>query len=144
MTENERRQIINLRLKGLGYKAIGKRLSMSRDIVRGFCKRNGIDGITEAAKLNYEERVNQGMVCQNCGAKIEQLKYGRRKKFCSDKCRSVWWTKNYAMHNFGSESLHKMICAGCGKTFTSYSNKKRKYCSHNCYIKSRFGGEAND
>jgi endogenous inhibitor of DNA gyrase (YacG/DUF329 family) len=32
-------------------------------------------------------------------------------------------------------------CPQCGKVFTSYGNKKRKYCSHNCYIKSRFWSE---
>jgi len=31
-----------------------------------------------------------------------------------------------------------MTCARCGKEFTSYGNKNRKYCSHDCYIKARF------
>ncbi|RXM53885.1 RNA polymerase subunit sigma-70, partial [Clostridium tetani] len=26
----------------------------------------------------------------------------------------------------------------CGKEFSAYGNKNRKYCSHNCYIRDRF------
>ena len=30
-------------------------------------------------------------------------------------------------------------CAGCRATFESYGNKHRKYCTHACYIRTRFG-----
>lgn len=35
---------------------------------------------------------------------------------------------------------YECICEYCGKTFLSYGNKNRKYCSHSCYINDRFGG----
>jgi hypothetical protein len=31
-------------------------------------------------------------------------------------------------------------CAHCGSPFISYPQENRKYCSHDCYIKARFGG----
>ncbi len=144
MTEKDRERIIKLRLMGLGYKAIGQKLNMSRDAVRGFCKRNHIDGDVTAAKLNYEEKRKKKNVCENCGAEIIQSAKGKKKRFCSDKCRLKWWSKNYELHNFNEKNIHSFVCAGCGKKFTSYSNKSRKYCSHECYIKHRFGGKEND
>ena len=36
------------------------------------------------------------------------------------------------------ERGYKLKCAYCGKDFISYGNKKRKYCSHYCYIHDRF------
>jgi endogenous inhibitor of DNA gyrase (YacG/DUF329 family) len=144
MTETDKEKITKLRLDGLGYKAIATRLNLTRDAVRKYCQRCNLDGTAEAAKLNHKEKVNNGLLCQNCGNEIVQPGRGRKKKFCSDKCRTAWWTKNYELHKFGKQSLHKAICAECGKKFVSYSKKNRKYCSHKCYIKDRFGGEEND
>lgn len=144
MTKKEQQQIIKLRMSGLGYKAIGQRLNISRDTVRGFCKRNGIDGVAKAAKKNYADMKNNGLVCENCGIVIEQNPNSKKKRFCSDKCRSKWWNKNYEMHNFNAKAIHSFVCAECGKKFTSYSNSSRKYCSHECYIRHRFGGKIDD
>ena len=124
--------------------AIANKLGLSLDTVRGFCKRNRLTGYADAAKLNHEDMVSNGNICPNCGMIIDQTGKGRRKRFCSDKCRTEWWTKNYEQHNFSKSALHKIVCAGCGKTFVSYSNVNRKYCSHECYIKSRFGGKEDD
>ena len=33
-------------------------------------------------------------------------------------------------------------CPACGKTFSAYGKRNRKYCSHECYIIDRFGGVA--
>ena len=36
-------------------------------------------------------------------------------------------------------------CRECGKPFTAYGNSRRKYCSHECYIRNRFkGGDAGE
>ena len=43
MTDYEREQIYELRRKGMGYKAIGTAIGLSRDTVRSFCKRNKRD-----------------------------------------------------------------------------------------------------
>ena len=44
-------------------------------------------------------------------------------------------------YDYNTAPHYHFICRGCGKKFTSYSNKSRKYCSHECYIKHRFGGQ---
>lgn len=54
-------------------------------------------------------------------------------------------TSRQASCNYGSEEVNRKAnysctCAFCGKQFTSYGNKHRKYCSHACYINDRFGG----
>ncbi|MBS8102183.1 helix-turn-helix domain-containing protein, partial [Streptococcus suis] len=38
-----------------------------------------------------------------------------------------------------------LTCQQCGRSFLSYANPNRKFCSHSCYIQSRFyKGETND
>ena len=44
MTEEQKLLIKKLRYEGIGYKAIGLQLGLSRDVVRNFCKKNGMDG----------------------------------------------------------------------------------------------------
>ena len=36
------------------------------------------------------------------------------------------------------EITYIITCKQCGKKFTSYGNRNRKYCSHKCYIYHRF------
>ena len=136
LTDAERTKIIEMRSKGIGYKAIGTELGMSRDAVRRFCKNNNVAGYAGAVKINHDEMET----CPNCGKALEQAKRGRPKKFCSDKCRLKWWNYNFSSHSFGM----KITCAGCGRSFMSSPSAKRKYCSHECYIKTRFGGNVND
>jgi hypothetical protein len=62
---------------------------------------------------------------------------GRRKKFCSDECRVKWW--NAHQNQVSRKAVYEFTCAYCGKSFTVYGNNHRKYCSHDCYIKDRFG-----
>ena len=42
LTDAEKAAIKDLRAAGLGYKAIAEKLSLSRDTVRSFCARNGL------------------------------------------------------------------------------------------------------
>lgn len=141
MDARKREQIIQLRTHGMGYKSIASKLGLSRDAVRYFCQKNNITGKPDIAKLNYETMQQNDEICCNCGGAMKQSERGRKKKFCSDKCRSDWWNKNYMLHNFGKDAVHKFCCKGCGKEFISYSNKNRKYCSHECYINHRFKKE---
>jgi len=41
LIDEEKEKIRELRLKGMGYKGIAVLLGLTRDCVRGFCKRNG-------------------------------------------------------------------------------------------------------
>lgn len=44
MTDEQRQKIEELRWQGLGYKAIAKKLELTRDDVRNYCRRRGLMG----------------------------------------------------------------------------------------------------
>ena len=56
MTDVEKHQIKDLRVKGDGYKAIATILGITRDSIRSYCKRTGLDGDSKLISLNLEER----------------------------------------------------------------------------------------
>lgn len=139
MTDIDEQQIQELRLKGVGYKAVAAVLGLSRDTVRGYCKRNGLEGDSRVVSLNLEEKKNQNLICACCNKPIKQNGRGRVRRFYSEECRRKWWNENQDKRNKKDTAIYEYTCPYCGKEFSSYGNKKRKYCSHNCYIESRFG-----
>lgn len=141
MTVDEKEKIKELRLEGMGYKAIATLLGLSRDSVRGFCKRNGIEGDSCVVALNVEEKIKRNVLCICCEKPIKQRRQGRTRRFCSDGCRRKWWNENQDKRNKNETALYKYNCPYCGSEFSVYGNKNRKYCSHNCYIKDRFWRE---
>ena len=48
MTEIQRKEIKKLRMKGFGYKAIGKQVNLSTGSVKQYCKRNQLGGYGKA------------------------------------------------------------------------------------------------
>lgn len=76
--------------------------------------------------------------CPCCGVKVAQNPGRKAKRFCSDKCRNKWW--NSRLDQVERKAHYEFVCAYCKKPFTAYGNAGRKYCSHECYIKDRFGG----
>lgn len=138
MTEETKKEITKLRLDGVGYKGIAATLGISRDGVRSFCKRNGLYGDSCVVSLNYEENKNQNKICTHCGIPLKQKLQGRVRRFCSDECRRKWWRENSQNANRKDTAMYRITCAYCGKEFESYGDKKRKYDTHDCYIKSRF------
>lgn len=138
MTEFQEQQIRLMREQGIGYRLIGNRLGLSRDIVRNFCRSRNLDGYGKALSKNLEEQVMLGRQCLCCGKELEQPKTGRPKKFCSDKCRRMWWRIHPERMQRNETAMYHMTCARCGKDFISYGNRTRKYCGHECYIKARF------
>ena len=123
MRKNDAQEILRLQLKGYGYKRIAVLLGLPVNTVKSHCRRHPISA----------QRDKSMAVCLNCKASIEQIPHRKRKKFCSDKCRSAWWNSNPSV-NGGKESC---ICAMCGEVFESYKSKNRKYCSRKCYDKMR-------
>ncbi len=128
MTDKEKERIADYRREGYGYTEIAKRMSLSVECVRTYCKRHSLGGVA----------VKNASYCEECGAVIQQIPSRKHKRFCSDKCRMLWW--NTHKESVRRKANYSVICGGCGKSFISYGNKKRKYCSHECYIKKRFGG----
>ena len=55
MTEEQAGQIMALRIEGNGCKAIASALGLSRDIVRNYCKANGLDGYGEFMAVNLRK-----------------------------------------------------------------------------------------
>jgi protein-arginine kinase activator protein McsA len=138
MTDFQKSQIYSLRLQGVGYKAISNIIGVSADSVKKFCQRNNLRGPQDVVNLNVEIMKDENLICSNCHRVIKQNKRGRSKKFCSDYCRKEWWNKNKDKKNKNKSAIYKCTCENCGREFESYGNQKRKFCSHDCYIKSRF------
>ena len=132
------KQIINLRLKGLGYKAIAVVIGSSKENVRYFCKTHGLDGNAELVKLNFEEHKKHPETCKFCGGKITRVPHSGKKLYCSDECRRAWWKEHPGEANHSKEATYKCECSYCKRVFYSYGNKDRKYCSHDGYIQDRF------
>lgn len=133
MTEEQKKKIIELRKTGLGYKRIAKQLNITRDSVRGYCRRNEPFGEYVPPKKKKENKTNkkEKRLCLNCNKEIIQIGRGSKRKYCCNKCRDEYIYKN------GNRKTYKIRCEYCEKEFKSYS-VKRKYCSHNCYIRDRF------
>ena len=139
MTEQQALQIRQMREQGVGYRSIGLMTGLSRDVVRNFCKTRGLSGYGSVLTKNIQEQVMLGKACLYCGKEITQPQTGRPKKFCSDKCRRAWWSGHQEQLKRNDTALYPVTCERCGRDFLSYGNKNRKYCSHDCYIKARFG-----
>ena len=115
-----RNRIKQMNNEGIGYKRIAKELDITLSTVRYAC-----------SKLSDEDLLNSN--CQNCGLQIKSTKGKKKKRFCSDKCRWMWWNKHH--NEVNKKAYYTQQCKYCGKEFSSYGNSKRIYCSHDCYIK---------
>ncbi len=77
-------------------------------------------------------------ICPNCGGLFSQNDRGRRKKFCSEKCRTAWNHRHPNPEKW-KDTRREVICPQCGKTFTATREygHLRKYCSHACANRGR-------
>ena len=130
MTTIDKEKVRYLRGEGLGYKAIASRLELSENAVKGFCKRNGLGGV---AATNTDDS------CRQCGAALMKKPKSGQKKFCSDKCRALWWRQHTYL--IAPNEGNRRTCAHCGHVFYSSPSRKRKYCGRPCFVAARFGGE---
>ena len=128
MLREQKENILQMRADGQGYAKIAEAVVLPVNTVKSYCRRNGL---TNSALKN-------GGVCKHCGRPICGAKKSKPKKFCSDACRMAWWTGH--RDQMTKKAVYLLTCIYCGKAFESYGNKKRKYCSHRCYIADRFGG----
>lgn len=142
MTKEQAQQIIKMRKEGIGYKSIGIKLNLSRDIVRNFCKSRGLAGYGKVIKKEAIENDIMFRRCLLCGLEISQPQTGRKKKFCNIECRRKWWSYNSNKIRRNENAIYKFVCLHCKNEFESYGNKNRKYCSHDCYIRHRFWTDA--
>ncbi|MCC8045044.1 MAG: RNA polymerase subunit sigma-70 [Clostridiales bacterium] len=134
MTDEQKSKINNMRINGHSYAEIAETLGISRDTIKKHCQRHPIPAAPAAA--------SDTLHCKFCGADIPIVQGRKQPQFCSTKCRRAWWK---AHPDSGTrKAYYTIVCAGCGQEFQSYGNARRKYCSHDCYIRSRFKGGVAD
>lgn len=127
MTKEQKILILHYREQHMTYRQIGEKLGLSPDTVKTFCRRN--------TPREDRTETSTSSQCRNCGAPAHPLPGRRERLFCSPACRTAYWRK----HNLlGKDPRY---CAGCGALLTGGS-ASRKYCSHACYIRHRFGSSA--
>jgi len=133
MTDKQKQQIAAYRESGMSYTQISKLMDLSINSIKTYCRRHNLGG-----PLAFDVPMSQTVACLNCGKKVAQNPGRKEKKFCSDRCRMLWW--NSHTDQVKRKANYECTCIRCGKVFISYGNKARKYCSHSCYIEDRFGG----
>ena len=139
MTVDEKKQIIQMRQAGMSYQIIAEILGKKVNTVKTFCSRNGL---TTSANLE-KDMVFPGVYrkfCKQCGGPFLQYPGHREKLFCCAECRNKWW--NTHISQIKRDAMYEYTCPVCGKKFSAYKNRKRKYCSHQCYITDRFGSSS--
>ena len=135
MTIEQKDQIRKLRQHRYGYATIAEALGLTKNQVASFCRRNNLAGIV--ADDNRQVPLDTGC-CKSCGKSLVQTPGKKKAKFCSDACRQHWW--NNHLDQVNRKALYFFSCACCGRLSSAYGNRKRKYCSHECYIRARFKG----
>lgn len=120
MTEEQKIKIIELRNQGLGYKRIAKQLNITRDSVRGYCRRKEPFSEYITSKKKKMKKINkiEKRFCLNCNKEIIQSGKGPRRKYCCNKCRYSYKNSNRKTYN--------IRCEYCDQEFKAYS-VKRKY-----------------
>jgi endogenous inhibitor of DNA gyrase (YacG/DUF329 family) len=135
MTELQKQRITELRGEGKSYAGIADALGISVNTVQSYCRRNNLTGKLSETSL---KTTSASSFCKHCGKELSQKPGVKARKFCSDECCAAWWTAH--PDSLTRKALYTFTCPACGTAFTAYGNSRRKYCSHACYIKARFGG----
>lgn len=121
MTDDTKRQLSVLKQQGMSYGQISKTLGIPLGSVKSYLSRHKKNG--------------EPTYCKSCGKRLKQTKGHRQKKFCNDNCRQHWW--KHHQDDLDRRSFYNFTCVWCGKSFTAYGNRKRKYCCRACYLAAR-------
>lgn len=95
MTDEQKEKIRSMRIQGIGYRLIAKELCLKENRVQLFCKAHGLAGSADLTRLNFPIWCYQNNRCLACSAKLKQTKRGRKKKFCSGRCRTRYFRENH-------------------------------------------------
>ena len=134
MKMKQKQQIAALRGRGDSYMKIAAALGIPVNTVQSYCRRNGLGA---CCTIPRPEAGDVADVCPNCGRLLIHTPGSKRRRFCSDKCRSAWWKAHPEALN--RKAIYHFICPKCGKAFESYGNDHRKYCSKECLAAARRG-----
>ena len=108
MTNEQKQAIASMRDSGVPITSIAQQLGLSVNTIKSYCKRHGIHSGNQSSK--------NILFCLQCHKEIPQAEHRKAKKFCSDKCRQLWWAENTAL--IPRDSQIERICPVCG--FTCY------------------------
>lgn len=154
MTEEQKERIDKLREKDFSYKQVADAIGVSINTVKSYCRRQrekeekpgreeapgkadkSEAGNTKAENTKSENTSNTG-VCRYCGRPLDFTPGKRKKTFCDKKCRAKYWTAH--RDDLPHKTTYTFRCAHCGKEFTVYGKRERKYCCPECYFAERFG-----
>ena len=128
MDSSQKAKIILFREQGKGYRTISKILDIPLSTVKSFCRRSRLKK-EKYLSVMYTAEITH---CENCGREIRQIAKRRRKRFCCDKCRNLWWNSHLDLVN--RKANYTFRCQHCGKEFHVYGDRRRKYCCRECYI----------
>ena len=133
MTKEQKDFILSSHEAGKTYAEIAAALKMSPHTVKSVFMMNR----AKPTQKTREETPSKAReeTCKMCGVPLNHTPHHKAKSFCSDKCRLAWWHT----HRHLGKSAKAHICPVCGATFAADAN--RKYCSHSCYIKARYGAK---
>lgn len=124
MTEEQKIEVIKLRREGFGYKAVARKLGVTRSSVRSFCntKRGKEAAITGELGKTPEKKPS---LCTWCG-KEHYREFGY--KYCSSECKALAKEERRAKKMVA-------VCPTCGKSFVKDKNN-RIYCQKECRYKT--------
>lgn len=120
-----KQSILMLRQQGESFTEIAKLLSLSPNTVKSICHRNNVQAVHSGE--------TDSNICKNCGKPLVQIPGKKQKAFCSTECRTAWWNR------IRRRKPYRLVCYCCGKEFVSFGNRKKKFCSQECYRISRYG-----
>jgi len=130
VTNMQRERITKMRGEGGSYARIAAALGISENTVKSFCRRNNLGRVGMGIASQAE-----GNLCRRCQSPLTHTVGAKEKRFCSDKCRMIWWNAHPEAVN--RQTVHPFTCVHCGEHCQSYSKRNRKYCSRACYGKAR-------
>ena len=90
LDDAQKDMIRRMRFKGQGYGTIANQLGVETERVENYCHNHGLAGDAELTRLNYPVWCEQNGRCLICCRKLKQPKVGRRKRFCSGRCRTMY------------------------------------------------------
>ncbi len=120
MTKEEKSRVQDLRRLGERSSAIARELGIPLSTIVSFCRDHDKD-----ESVDY---------CPQCGSRLIHITGHKKKKFCSDKCRMLWW--NSHPEQVTRRAYYKAVCKNCGREFWSYGNDHRIFCSRKCASES--------
>lgn len=128
LTDEQKSTVLRLRNEGMGYLSVAKRMDVTRDQVRDYCRTNAAKEKANELNLNIgakSRKVQQRKprYCKQCGVEQER----RGSLYCSNKCK-----KEMSDKRIEKRKIEKTIkCATCNSGFIPYK-PNQKYCSKEC------------